>query len=192
MKTNQQSEVRSETARWLRGLFSLPEKPKVTAPTETISAPAPKVSPPNGKAILVVDDDPVFLKATAMKFESNGYEVLIAKDGSEAIQVARRKKPDLLVLDVNLSPDVASGGSVPWDGFRIMSWLRRFDEFKLTPVVITSIGDPVQCTRLALGAGASAFFHKQMSPGQLLDLVKGTLERSNVVRTPALELNFQI
>ncbi len=192
MKTNLQSELRSETARWLRGLFALPEKPKPTAAPETASTPVIRMAPPNGKAILLVDDDPVFLKATAMKLESNGYEVLTAKDGSEAIQVARRKKPDLLVLDVNLTPDVASGGSVPWDGFRIMSWLRRFDEFKRTPVVITSVGDPVQSTRLALGAGAAAFFHKQMSPSQLLDLVKGTLERSNVARTPALELNFQI
>ena len=192
MKTNQQSDARSDTVRWLRGLFSLPGNPKTSAPTEPIPVPAPPAMPANGKTILVVDDDPIFLKATTMKFENNGYEVLTAKDGSDAIQAARRKKPDLLVLDVNLSPDVASGGSVPWDGFRIMSWLRRFDEFKHTPIVIASIGDPVQYTRLAIGSGATAFFHKQMNPAQLLALVNGTLERSSIVRAPGLELNFQI
>ena len=193
MKTNQLSDVKSETVRWLRGLFSPTPIPKRAAPIEVIPAvPAPKPVPANGHTILVVDDDPIFLKATAMKFESNGFEVITAKDGSEAIQAARRKKPNLLVLDVNFPPDVASGGSVPWDGFRIMSWLRRFDDFKLTPIVMASIGDPVQYTRLAIGSGATAFFHKQMNPSQLLTLVNTTLARPGIVREPALEANFQI
>jgi DNA-binding response OmpR family regulator len=192
MKTNQQSDAKSETARWLRGLFSFTEKPRPTAPTEIIPVAVPKAVPANGQTILVVDDDPIFLKATAMKFESNGFEVITAKDGSEAIQAARLKKPNLVVLDLNFPPDVASGGSVPWDGFRILSWLRRFDEFKITPVVMASIGDPVQSTRLALHSGATAFFHKQMNPNQLLTIVNDTLARSSIVRSPALELNFQI
>lgn len=192
MKTNLLTDARRETARWLRGLFSLTETGNAKASTEALSFPEPTVAPPNGKTILLMDNDPVFLKATAMKFENNGYAVLTAKDGSDAIQAARRIKPDLVVLDVNLSADVASGGSVSWDGFNIMSWLRRFDEFKLTPIVIASIGDPVQYTRLALGSGAIAFFHKQMNPGHLLALVNGTLERASIVRSPGLELNFQI
>jgi CheY-like chemotaxis protein len=192
MKTNPLSEAKTDTIRWLRSLFSPNVNPKPAAPAEIIPAPAPKPVPANGQTILVVDDDPIFLKATAMKFESNGFEVITAKDGSEAIQAARRKKPNLLVLDVNFPPDVASGGSVPWDGFRIMSWLRRFDDFKITPVVMASIGDPVQCTRLALGSGASAFFHKQMNPSQLLSIVNDTLARSGIGRVPALESNFQI
>ena len=192
MKTNQQSDAKSDTLRWLRGLFSPPAETKPIAPTTTVVAPPPKAVPANGKTILVVDDDSVFLKATAMKFESNGFEVITAKDGSEAIEAARRKKPNLIVLDINLSPDVASGGSVPWDGFRIMTWLRRFDDFKTTPVVMASIGDPVEHTRLAIRSGAEAFFHKQMNPNQLLSMVNNTLARSGIVRAPALETNFQI
>jgi DNA-binding response OmpR family regulator len=190
MKTTTLTEAKSDTIRWLRGLFSPTAEPKPIAPADVI--PAPKAVPANGQTILVVDDDPVFLKATAMKFESNGYAVLTARDGSAAIQAARRQKPNLLVLDINLSPDVASGGSVPWDGFRIMTWLRRFDDFKTTPVVMASIGDPVQHTRAAILAGAAAFFHKQMNPNQLLTIVNETLARSGIVRVPALESNFQI
>lgn len=190
MKTTTQTEVKSDTIRWLKSLFSLTAKPMPAA--ETSATPAPKAVPASGQTILVVDDDPVFLKATAMKFESNGYTVLTARDGSAAIQAARRQKPNLLVLDINLCPDVASGGSVPWDGFRIMAWLRRFDDFKTTPVVMASIGDPVQHTREAIRAGAAAFFHKQMNPNQLLAIVGDTLTRSGIVRAPALESNFQI
>jgi CheY-like chemotaxis protein len=156
-----------------------------------VSAP-PKPVPANGKKILVVDDDPVFVQATKMKFESNGYAVITARDGSEAIQLTRREKPDLMVLDVNFPTDVASGGLVPWDGFRIMSWLRRFNDFKMLPVVIASSGDPVENTRQALRAGASAFFHKQMSPGQLLGIVKTALVRSSIARAPGFNPSFQI
>ena len=190
MKTTTLTEAKSDTIRWLQSLFAPTVKP-ITA-TEVSAVPAPEPVPANGQTILVVDDDPVFLKATAMKFESNGYAVLTARDGSTAIQAARRQKPNLLVLDINLSPDVASGGSVPWDGFRIMAWLRRFDDFKTTPVVMASIGDPVQHTREAIRAGAAAFFHKQMNANQLLAIVDDTLARSGIVRAPALESNFQI
>ncbi len=190
MKTTHLTEARSDTLRWLRSLFSPDAQPTVTI--ESNPAPTPRLVPTNGKKILVVDDDPVFLRATAMKFESNGFAVITATDGSGAIQAARREKPNLLVLDVNFPPDVASGGSVPWDGFRILSWLRRFDDFKITPVVMASIGDPVEYTRLAIRSGATAFFHKQMNPNQLLSIVNVTLARSGIVRAPGLETNFQI
>ena len=186
MKTTFLTEAKNETISWLRSLFS------PTAPTDLIAAPASKRFPANGQTILVVDDDPVFLKATATKLENNGFQVITAKDGSEAIEAARREKPSLLVLDVNFPTDLASLGSVPWDGFRIMSWLRQFDYFKKTPVVMASIGDPVKYTRLAIGSGATAFFHKQMNPSQLLAIVNATLGRSGIVRAPAMESNFQI
>ncbi|MBP9901044.1 MAG: response regulator transcription factor [Verrucomicrobiota bacterium] len=192
MKTNYLTEAKGDTIRWLRSWFSPSENPNVNPPAEPVAPPAPKAARTNGPTILVVDDDPVFLKATAMKLENNGFEVITAKDGSEAIQAARRKKPNLLVLDVNFPPDVASGGSVPWDGFRIMSWLRRFDDFKLTPVVMASMGDPIEYTRQAIRSGATAFFHKQMNPNQLLAIVKVTLARSGVIRAPGLDTNFQI
>ena len=187
MKTTQLTDVKGDTIRWLRGLFS-----PIAKPAEAMATHTPSHFPANGHTILLVDDDPVFLGVIAMKLESNGFAVITAKDGSEAIQLARRKKPNLMVLDVNFPPDVASGGSVPWDGFRIMSWLRRFDDFKQTPVILASIGDPVRYTRLAIGSGATAFFHKQMNPNQLLAIVNVALARSGLVREPALDPSLQI
>ena len=99
--------------------------------------------------------------------ERAGLKPVVRDVEAEAIQAARQKKPKLLVLDINFPPDVASGGSVPWDGFRIMAWLRRFADFKQTPVVLVSIGDPVKYARLTIASGATAFFHKQMKPEQL-------------------------
>lgn len=187
MKTNEFTDVKGDTIRWLRGLFS-----PTAAPVDAIAPATASHLPANGNTILLVDDDPIFLEVIARKLERNGFTVITAKDGSEAIHAARQAKPNLLVLDVDFPPDVASGGSVPWDGFRIMAWLRRFDDFKQTPVILASLGDPVKNTRRAIGSGATAFFHKQMNPNQLIAIVKVTLARSGLLCEPARDTSIQI
>jgi len=111
----------------------VPSRPQLSA-TSSIQSSA--------KKILVVDDDPVILKAMSAKLGGYGYKVITANDGSEAIATMRDEKPDLIVLDVNFPPDVANGGRVTWDGFQIMSWLRGLKEADGTPFVIVTSGDP--------------------------------------------------
>src|SRR5436190_5344991 len=96
----------------------------------------------NPKKILVVDDSTIILKALSMKLKTAGYAVLTAQDGSEAVSLARRERPDLILLDISFPPDVGHGGGVPWDGFLIMGWLRRMDELKNVPIVIITGADP--------------------------------------------------
>ena len=81
--------------------------------------------------ILVVDDNKVQTTALSMKLKAQGYEVLVASDGSEAISIARREKLDLILLDIVFPPDVGHGGGVAWDGFLILSWLRRMEETRM-------------------------------------------------------------
>src|SRR5258708_4273263 len=90
----------------------------------------------NGKKILIVDDDPVVLRALSTKLKGQGYETVTAEDGSAAVSAVRKGKPDLILLDLTFPPDVAHGGGVPWDGFLIMSWLQRMDEIKGTPFIV--------------------------------------------------------
>lgn len=122
----------------------------------------------NRKKILVVDDNPVVLRAMSLKLKSSGYDVLMAMDGSEAVSAARRQKPDLIVLDISFPPDVAHGGGVPWDGFLIMEWLRRMDEARTIPVIIITGGDPALYKEKALASGAVNFFQKPVDNNQLL------------------------
>jgi len=63
---------------------------------------------PNGTKVLIVDDDAVILKTTAMKLEAQGYDVVLAKDASGAIRAARKERPDLILMDVSFPPDVAA------------------------------------------------------------------------------------
>ena len=138
--------------------------------------------------MLVVDDDPVFLKAASMRLQSEGYDVITASEGSEAIQIARRNKPDILVLDIELTRDVAG---VPWDGFTVISWLQRFDDLKNIPVVMATGGDPAKYTKKAFSSGASAFFHKRMDTQMLITLVSRILQYPRLA-TAGPDTSFQI
>ena len=77
-----------------------------------------------GKRVLIVDDDPVFLEATAMKLKAAGFRVRTAREGSEAIAALGEEPADAMLVDISFQPDVCYGGMGSWDGFQIMSWLR--------------------------------------------------------------------
>jgi DNA-binding response OmpR family regulator len=115
--------------------------------------------------ILVVDDDPIILQTLSLKLKSRGFQVLTARDGSEAVNVTRQEKPDLMVLDVNFPPDV---GGVDWNGFVFAQWLRRMSEAKDTPVIVMSGTDRKEYQERATSAGAAAFFQKPIDNEQLL------------------------
>ena len=125
----------------------------------------------NRKKILVVDDNPVVLRALSLKLKSAGYDVLMAMDGSEAVSAARRQQPDLIVLDISFPPDVAHGGGVPWDGFLIMEWLRRLDEAKTIPIIVITGGDPAVYKDKALASGAVSFFQKPVDNTELVNTI---------------------
>jgi len=185
MNTTCQEKNETSHTNWFKRLLGQPA-PATPAP-ETDIKPAPK-KPTNQPKVLVVDDDPLFLKIAATHLESNGYDVTTAKDGSEAIEAVRKQKPHLVVLDIHLPQDFAG---VPWDGFRVIEWLQRFESLKSIPVVMMTGGDPSKFTRQAIRAGATAFFHKRMDQNHLITMVKQTLLR----RKPAMagvDTNFSI
>lgn len=128
------------------------------------------------KKILIVDDNAVVLKSVQMQLVKAGYAVFTALDGSEAISVVRRERPDLIVLDINFPPDVSHGGGVAWDGFLIMQWLRRLDEAKTTPIIIITGEDPAKYHDQAIKLGATAFFTKPIDHAGLVDMVQRTLD----------------
>jgi CheY-like chemotaxis protein len=128
----------------------------------------------NRKKILVVDDNPVITRTLRMKLESAGYQVIAATDGSEAVTVARKEKLDLILLDISF-PDPGVGGGVPWDGFKIIDWLRRLEEAKDVPVIVITAGEAAKYKDQSLSKGAIAFFQKPIDNQELLDVVAKTL-----------------
>jgi CheY-like chemotaxis protein len=130
------------------------------------------------KKVLIVDDNIVIVKTLSMKLTAQGYEVVTALDGGEAVSTARREKPDLILLDISFPPDVGHGGGVAWDGFLIMSWLQRLEEAKHIPIIVITGGDPAKLKERALAAGAISFFRKPINPEELLAVMARTLGTS--------------
>ena len=127
------------------------------------------------KRILIVDDNPVLVKGLTNVLVEAGYEVLTAEDGAAAVSIARRERPDLMLLDITFPPDVAHGGGVAWDGFLIMTWIRRMEECQGIPIVIISGSDATQYRPRALKAGAVAYFQKPFEPTELVATIRQTL-----------------
>lgn len=121
--------------------------------------------------VLVVDDNEVILRTLSLKLKASGYDVITAIDGSQALSTVRRKRPDLILLDISFPPDVAHGGGVPWDGFRMIDWFKRMDELKGVPIIIITAGEAAQYKDRALAAGAAAFFHKPIDNDELLSTI---------------------
>src|SRR5207237_4674832 len=112
------------------------------------------------------------------------------EDGAAAVSAVRRQKPDLILLDISFPPDVAHGGGVPWDGFLILSWLRRLDEGKDVPVVFITANDVAKHKSRALAMGAVSFFRKPLAANQLLAVIARELAAPKTRPVPKKRVLF--
>ena len=124
------------------------------------------------KKILVVDDNEIVIKTITLKLQGAGYKVIAAMDGSDAVALARKENPDLILLDISFPADV---GGVPWDGFRIMEWFHRLDSAKKIPIIVITGNEEPKAKERATAAGAVAFFQKPVEHDYLLKVVRATL-----------------
>jgi CheY-like chemotaxis protein len=141
---------------------------RVTSPSLVSDPLTAEQAHARSKKILVVDDDPVVLRTLELKLKAKGYDVITACEGSQAINITRREKPDLMLLDVNFPPDVAHGGGVPWNGFVITQWLRRLNETNRLPIIVISGTDKAEYPQQASAVGANAFLKKPINNDELL------------------------
>ena len=128
---------------------------------------------------MIIDDDPVVLKAVSLKLAAEGYAAVTALDGSEGIAAVRDERPDVILLDLSFPPDICSGGGIAWDGLQIMSWLQKLEEAKGVAFIIISGCDPELYREKALKAGAVAFFRKPILQEELLLCIKEAIERKD-------------
>ena len=120
---------------------------------------------PAGKKILVVDDEASVRKLVASYLDREGYQVLEAADGLEALKLARTQHPDLVVLDLMI-PGI--------DGLEVCRILRsETDIFIIMLTARTEETDKL----LGLGLGADDYLTKPFSPRELVARVKAILRR---------------
>lgn len=134
------------------------------------------------KRILIVDDDPVVVKALTIKLQAAGFDVLTAAEGADAVNIARTQSPDAIILDINFPNDFSS---VSWDGFRIMTWLQRLENVEQPPIYVISSGEAAKYEQRARAAGAQGYFQKPVKHDELLAALNEALPAEASASTPA-------
>ncbi|MHB9053151.1 MAG: response regulator [Thermoleophilia bacterium] len=119
----------------------------------------------SGKKILVVDDEASVRKLVGSYLGREGYEVIEAADGAQALKLARTQHPDLIVLDVMI-PEV--------DGLEVCRILRS--ESNVFVLMLTARSEETD-KLLGLGLGADDYLTKPFSPRELVARVKAILRR---------------
>jgi two-component system response regulator VicR len=123
-----------------------------------------------GKRVLVVDDEQNIVDILRFNLEREGYEVLSANDGKEALDKAMSESPDLVLLDVMLPV---------MDGFEVLAEIRKTD--RITPVIMLTAREEESDKILGLEIGADDYIVKPFSVRELLARVKTNIRRMAVL-----------
>jgi len=137
-----------------------------------------------GKKVLIVDDDIKTVELVKLYLTRDGYQVLTAYDGIEALRLARESRPELIVLDLML-PDI--------DGLEVCRILRHESD---VPIIMLTARSTDQDKLTGLGLGADDYVTKPFSPKELAARVQAVLRRLPRERGPEeikigeLSMNF--
>lgn len=115
------------------------------------------------KKILVVDDEAEFVDAIKMRLEANGYIIITAYDGHEAIEKTKKEKPDLVLLDV-VMPSV--------NGFETLSKLKTDPRTMNIPVIMLTAKSDAEYILDAGKLGAADYLVKPPSMQTLLEVIR--------------------
>jgi two-component system, OmpR family, alkaline phosphatase synthesis response regulator PhoP len=127
--------------------------------------------------VLLVDDEQDLLDLLQYALEREGYAVHTAHDGIEAIRMAQREQPDLIVLDL-MMPRM--------DGIEACRRLREDGQLRLTPILMLTARAEERDEILGLEAGADDYLVKPVSPRLLMTRVRALLRRSERDESPSL------
>lgn len=121
----------------------------------------------NRGRILVVDDEPRYLKLIRVNLEASGYEVITASTAQRAVELAAREDIDLILLDIMLPPGR--------DGIAACQEIRRFSSVPI--IMLTALASPEHVVR-GLDAGADDYVTKPFSAQVMLARIRARLRRT--------------
>lgn len=117
--------------------------------------------------ILIADDEPSIRDAVKAILLSDHYDVVIASNGKEAVEVFKKESPDLVILDV----------SMPYmTGFQALESIKKFMGERYIPIIFMTVSVKIDDKLKALYGGAVDYLTKPVSPGEILARVKNFLE----------------
>jgi len=136
--------------------------------------------------VLAVDDEAGILRLIKLELSSQGFRVVVAEDGAEALRIAEQQRPDIVVLDI-IMPRMS--------GLEVM---RRLRERTSVPVILLSAKDHDEDKVRGLEMGADDYLAKPFNPEELSARVRAVLRRGfrpaaggeNVVRASGVEIDL--
>jgi len=130
----------------------------------------------NSARILVVDDEPQIRRVLRSTLTFRGYELVEAASGEQALELARKVKPDLILLDVNLP------------GMSGVETCRELRRFTAMPIIMLTVRNAERDKVVALDAGADDYVTKPFGIEELLARVRASLRRySSAEAVPAFQ-----
>ena len=124
------------------------------------------------KKILVVDDEAYIVELVKFNLEKEGYQVIVASDGRNALKMVQTEQPDLVLLDIML-PNI--------DGLEVCRILKQSPDTNSIPIImLTAKGDEFD-TVLGLEMGADDYIKKPFSPRDMIARVKARLRALKIL-----------
>lgn len=127
----------------------------------------PALARPNARSIMVVDDSMTVRRVTQRLLEREGYNVLLAKDGVDALEQLQDMKPDLMLVDIEMPR---------MDGFDLTRNVRGDDRTREIPIIMITSRSADKHRNYALQLGVNAYFGKPFQEPVLLDAISGLLK----------------
>ncbi len=120
--------------------------------------------------ILLVDDEPSIVKMVGKRLEVEGFDVLVAMDGQDALAKARAENPDLIVLDLML-PKL--------NGYEVCTMLKQDTRYQKIPIVLFTARAQEKDEKLGMECGANAYVRKPFRAQELLEKIRSLIAASS-------------
>jgi len=169
--TSRDTTVVPETSGTVKYQLDVPASRQGIIPTVPVSPAVPV--PERGKHLLVVDDSPSVRRVVSNMLKQHGWEVQMARDGVEALEMISYETPAAVVLDIEMPR---------MDGYELISTVRAQEQYRSLPMIVLTSRAAGKHQQRAMSLGASAYVVKPYQDEELLNtinsLVFGTSTRS--------------
>ncbi len=132
----------------------------------------------NNNKILLVDDEQDILEFLSYNLKKEGYNVFVANNGKEAVTVAKKENPDLIILDV-MMPDM--------DGIETCREIREIPALKNTMIAFLTARNEDYSQIAGFDVGADDYINKPIKPRVLASRIKALLRRGTIVESNKMD-----
>jgi DNA-binding response OmpR family regulator len=115
------------------------------------------------KKILIVDDEPDVIKMLGVRLKASGYEIISAQDGVQAVSIAHKEKPDMIILDIKMPAQ---------DGYTVYENLKMAASTNLIPIIFLTALPPQEVEKKVKELGADGYISKPFEAEDILKKIK--------------------